>query len=172
MKNVLKAFAVVCLIASCETKSSQPQMDYDKARSSINKSIDAWDTGWENKDVELSIKHYADSTDWTNAFGDRVQTKKELKKLLETIFGLDFVMSGENNYGANEIRFLSDSIASVRTQNIRTKQKWPDGTPMDDRIINHLRVYQNLQGKWLITHHMISQAWPKNRPVDSLTKEN
>ena len=172
MKNVLKALAVVCLIASCETKNSQPQMDFDKARSSINKSIDAWDTGWENKDLELSLKYYADSTDWTNAFSDRVQSKDELKALLENIFALDFVMSGENNYGENEITFLNDSIATVRSLNIRTNQKWPDGSPMDDRYINHLRVYKNIKGEWFIINHMISQAWPKNRPSDTVSIEN
>jgi len=172
MKNIVCALAVVCLMASCETKTSQPQMDYDEARSAINKSIDAWDTGWENKDIELSLKYYADSTDWTNAFGDRVRTKEELRKLLETIFGLDFVMSGENNYGENEITFLNDSIATVRSLNIRKNQKWPDGSPMADRQIHHLRVYKNINGEWLIINHMVSQAWPKNRPVDTLATEN
>ncbi len=172
MKNLAGTLAIVCLIASCETKTSQPQMDYDEARSSINKSIDAWDNGWENKDVELSLKYYADSTDWTNAFGDRVRTKEELRALLETIFGLDFVMSGENDYGENEILFLNDSIATARSLNIRKNQNWPDGTPMADRYNNHLRVYKKINGDWLIISHIISQAWPKNRPVDTLATED
>lgn len=172
MKNVVCALAMVCLIASCETKTSKPQMDNDKARLAIDNSIDAWDTGWKNKDIELSLKYYADSTDWTNAFGDRVRTKEELRSLLENIFGLDFVMSGENNYGENEITFLNDSIATVRSLNIRKNQKWPDGSPMADRYIHHLRVYKNIKGEWMITNHLVSQAWPKNRPVDTLANKD
>lgn len=172
MKSIATTFLVACLLVACETKKTSSPFDYNLAKSSINESINAWDKGWANKDVELSIKHYADSTDWTNAFGDRVQSKEELKNLLTTIFGLDFVMSGENDYGENEIIFLNDSIATVRSLNIRKNQQWPDGTKMDDRYVNHLRVYKNINGQWLIINHMISQAWPKNRPNDSLSVDN
>jgi len=169
MKNIAYAVVLVFLLAGCDNKIVESQIDHAKDAAQIIESIDAWDKAWESKDLQLAIKYYADEIDWTNAFGDRARSKEDLQKLLESIFGLNFVMSGENNYGANDIRFPNDSIATVRTQNIRTNQKWPDGTPMDDRIINHLRVYQNIKGKWLITDHMISQAWPKNKPVDSLT---
>jgi ketosteroid isomerase-like protein len=172
MKNVLKALTVLCLIASCETKTSKPQIDHTKDFAQIIESIDAWNKAWESKDIQLAIKYYADEIDWTNAFGDRVQSKDELKALLESIFDLDFVMSGENDYGQIEIVHLNDSIATVQSKNIRKNQKWPDGLPMDDRYINHLRVYKNIKGEWLIINHMISQAWPKNRPMDRLTTEN
>ncbi|MCR9229261.1 MAG: nuclear transport factor 2 family protein [Flavobacteriaceae bacterium] len=172
MKNVLKALAIVCLMTSCETKTNAPAMDYHRAKSAINQSIDAWDKAWENKDVELSLKYYADSIDWTNAFGDRVRTKDELRALLENIFGLDFVMAGENNYGENEITFLSDSIATVRSLNIRKNQKWPNGSPMDDRHIHHLRVFKNIHGEWLIVNHLVGQAWQKNPQADTLAIED
>jgi|GEM_PF-1208325 len=172
MKNVLKALAIVCFMASCESKTAHPKMDYDKAKSAINESIAAWDKGWESKDIGLSLKHYADSTDWTNAFGDRVRTKEELRELLEDIFSLDFVMSGDNNYGENEITFLNDSIATVRSLNIRKNQNWPDGSPMDDRQIHHLRVFKNVNGEWLIVNHLVGQAWQKNPQVDTLTIED
>ena len=72
-------------------------------------------------------------------------------------------MAGENHYGENEITFIDDRTATVRSQNVRKNQKWPDGSKMDDRVVNHLRVYQKMGGRWLITDHMISQAWPKQR---------
>lgn len=74
---------------------------------------------------------------------------------------MDFVMSGENNYGDNEITFIDENHAKVRSQNIRKNQKWPDGSKMDDRYINHLRIYQKMNGSWVITDHKISQAWPR-----------
>ncbi|MDH3648542.1 MAG: hypothetical protein OEQ53_02610 [Saprospiraceae bacterium] len=128
----------------------------------INKSIENWDKAWETKNLELAVKNYADVTDWTNAFGDRVQSKVQLRKLLAIIFSMNFVMIGENNYEKNEIIFLNDSIATVRSKNIRKNQEWADGSKMADRHINHLRVYHKFDGEWLIVNHMISQAWPKD----------
>lgn len=168
MKCLGLSFAVLGLLMACNTQKTETAIDYSKVKTQINESIEAWDKGWETKDLELSLKYYADDTDWTNAFGDRVQSKTELRQLLETIFGLDFVMAGENDYGENEITFLSDSIATARSLNIRKNQKWPDGSQMDDRHINHLRIYENKNGKWLIINHMISQAWPKRQPKDTV----
>jgi ketosteroid isomerase-like protein len=111
--------------------------------------------------VEAVLAGYSEDVDWTNAFGDRVQDKQELRALLETIFSLDFVMSGENNYQAPEIDFLSKDIALVRSVNVRSGQKWPDGSLMKDRIINHLRVFKKTGREWLCINHMISQAHDK-----------
>lgn len=129
----------------------------------IKQSIQNWDVAWEEKDVALALEDYAQKLDWTNAFGDRVQSKQELKALLTTIFSLDFVMSGSNHYGEPEIEFLTDEYALARSTNVRSGQKWPDGSPMDDRIIHHLRLYKKEEGKWMIFNHMISQAHQKER---------
>jgi len=99
--------------------------------------------------------------DWTNAFGARVKSKVELKKLLEEIFNMDFVMAGQQNYVENDIDFLSLNIALVRSKNIRKNQKWSDGTTMQDRHISHLRIFQREHGTWKIVSHMISQAQEK-----------
>ncbi|MEM9363699.1 MAG: nuclear transport factor 2 family protein [Bacteroidota bacterium] len=127
----------------------------------IKESITQYDKGWDAKDVNSVLEYYDEDVDWTNAFGDRVQGKTELRTLLETIFSLDFVMSGENNYQEPEISFPQPNLALARSVNIRTGQKWPDGSPMKDRVINHLRVYQKIAGEWKIVHHMISQAHDK-----------
>ncbi|MCK0162116.1 hypothetical protein [Allomuricauda sp. F6463D] len=81
-------------------------------------------------------------------------------------------MVGENDFSDNEITYLNDSIAMVKSQNIRKNQEWPDGSKMDDRYVNHLRVYKNKDGEWLIINHMISQAWPKRRPIITSVTEN
>ena len=127
----------------------------------IKESITQYDTGWDAKDVDSVLECYAEDVDWTNAFGDRVQGKTELRTLLETIFSLDFVMSGKNIYQEPEIIFPEPNLALARSVNTRTGQQWPDGSPMKDRIINHLRVYQKMAGEWKIVHHMISQAHDK-----------
>lgn len=164
MKKFVIVFLIIPLLLSCNSQETKSPKDFTRDESAINQSIQDWDNAWGNKNVELAIKHYSNKTDWTNAFGRRVQSKDELKDLLKFIFNMDFVMDGENNYGKNEITFLNDSTATVRSKNIRINQRWPDGSRMDDRHINHLRIYQNINGNWLITNHMISQAWPHKNP--------
>ncbi len=129
----------------------------------IKKLIDDSDKGWETKNLEVVLQGYSEDIDWTNAFGDRRHGKEELRGLLDTIFGLDFVMAGKNNYQKPDITFPSKEIALARSINVRTGQKWPDGSPMDDRIINHLRVYKLIDGNWVCINHMISQAHNKLR---------
>ena len=127
----------------------------------IKQNIEDYDQGWDAKDLETVLKGYSNDVDWTNAFGDRVQGKEELRELLEIIFSLDFVMSGKNNYKRPDINFLTNEIALVRSTNIRTGQQWPDGSAMNDRVINHLRVFEKRDGTWLCINHMISQAHDK-----------
>ncbi|MGS2727979.1 YybH family protein [Psychroserpens sp. BH13MA-6] len=159
MKKLSLILIVPFLLISCN--QNPDPFDHSNDIESIKKSIDNYDKGWDSKDLELVLNEYSEDIDWTNAFGDRVQGKKELKSLLKTIFSLDFVMSGKNNYKEPEIEFLSEDIALVRSVNIRTNQKWPDGRDMDDRIINHLRVFKRIDNKWLCINHMISQAHNK-----------
>ncbi len=138
--------------------SSLAQNNQESDRQAINQAIENWDKAWETKDIDLALLDYSNNIDWTNAFGARVHDKAELKALLGKIFAMDFVMAGVNNYGPPDIDFLSNRIATAYSLNIRKNQKWPDGTTMPDRRIAHLRVFQKIDGKWLITHHMISQA--------------
>jgi len=160
-KNIL-VFALITFTLSTYSQKSESSNDTEKEKTLIDLTIQDWDKAWETKDLELALKHYSNNIDWTNAFGDRVQSKDELKQLLSFIFKMDFVMTGENNYGKNEITLLNDNTAKVRSINIRKNQQWADGSKMDDRRINHLRIYQKINGRWLITDHMISQAWPKD----------
>lgn len=160
MKNLILAFSCTLLCFGGISQANEDKGPSDQEV--INQTIQDWDNAWETKNLELALKHYAKDADWTNAFGDRVQSKNELRELLQFIFNMDFVMAGENNYGENEIKFINGQTATVRSQNIRKNQEWADGSKMDDRYINHLRVYRKVDGRWLITDHMISQAWPKS----------
>jgi len=161
MKKIGSAIFTLFLLMSCDPQDSRSSSDLTNDEAAINRSIEDWDNAWATKNLDLAIKHYANETDWTNAFGDRVRSKDELEELLGFIFNLDFVMAGENEYGKSEITFLNKRTATVRSQNIRKNQKWADGSLMEDRYVNHLRVYQKIDGIWLITNHMISQEHKK-----------
>lgn len=128
----------------------------------ILKIFDSWNQGWAEKDVTLAIKDYSEDVDFTNAFGDRFQGKESLKKGLEFIFSLPFVMAGNSsNSEFTDITFLSSDIALVRSKLIRTGQQTSKGKIMPDRHINHLRVIKLIDGEWKIVSHLISDANPK-----------
>jgi len=161
MKNLIILILTVASLFGCNSNNTNIKSGSEQDKQAILKTIEDWDRAWGDKDVELAIKDYSKEIDWTNAFGDRVNSKAELKQLLQTIFAMDFVMTGENNYGKSEIEFVNSNVAIVRSQNIRKNQTWPDGIKMADRYVNHLRVYQNIDGSWKIVSHMISQAHQK-----------
>lgn len=152
---------MIALMFGCKSEKKEIGIDRDKESKEILKTIDNWNEGWDLKDVELAIKDYSKNTDWTNAFGDRMQSKSELRQLLTEIFAMDFVMDGTDDYANDDVQFLTDNIALLRSTNVRTGQKWSDGTLMNDRYIHHLRVYQKINNEWKIISHMISQAQEK-----------
>ncbi|WP_350291696.1 SgcJ/EcaC family oxidoreductase [uncultured Croceitalea sp.] len=161
MNKIALIFFMIALTLGCKSEKKEIKIDRDKDSKEILKTIDNWNEGWDKKDVELAISDYSKDTDWTNAFGDRMQSKSELRQLLTEIFAMDFVMNGVDNYINDDVKFLTDDIALLRSTNIRTGQKWSDGTLMNDRYIHHLRVFQKTENKWEITNHMISQAHEK-----------
>jgi uncharacterized protein (TIGR02246 family) len=141
--------------ASCEAQS-------DADEKAILETFESWNRGWEQANADLAVEDYADDTDWTNAFGDRFQGKAALREGLAHIFGLGFVMSGDsagNEY--NDVTFLGPDVAMVRSKLVRSGQRTSTGEVMPDRHINHLRVYQKQNGRWLIVSHLISQAKEK-----------
>lgn len=137
----------------------------------IIQALESWNEGWATKDADLAVQDYAPDIDWTNAFGDRYQDRESLRKGLEFIFGLDFVMAG--NSGRNEfedVTFLTPNIAMLRSKLVRTGQKTSAGEVMPDRQIHHLRVFKRREGKWQIVSHLISQSHPKGRAATSNLK--
>lgn len=157
----ISAIVLLLLIVTLTCAFTLMKPDRTADKEAILKTIENHNKGWENRDVALVLTDYADSIDWTNAFGDRVRTKTELRTLLTEIFSLDFVMAGKQNYVENDLTFLSDNIALLRSRNLREGQKYSNGQAMPDRDINHLRVYEKIEGQWKIVSHMISQAHVK-----------
>ena len=136
--------------------------DAETDKQAILATFDAWNEGWQQRDVVRALTHYADDVDWTNAFGDRYQSRAELEQGLSFIFGLDFVMAGSSETNAyTDIRFLSDAIAVVRSKLIRSNQETSEGVVMPARRINHLRVFEKRDGQWLIVSHLIAQEQDK-----------
>lgn len=135
----------------------------------IIKTLESWNQGWAKKDAALAVQDYANDVDWTNAFGDRFQRRDELRKGLEFIFSLDFVMAGVS--GKNEFEdviFLAPDIALLRSKLVRTGQKTSAGEKMPDRQIHHLRALKRRNGTWKIVSHLISQSHPKGLPINKI----
>ena len=131
-------------------------------REAVLATLESWNRGWAERNAELAVQDYAEDTDWTNAFGVRFRGRDELRKGLEFIFGLDFVMAGDS--GGNEfeeVTFLGPETALIRSKLVRVGQETREGQSMKDRHIHHLRVLQKRQGQWLVVSHLISQAKEK-----------
>ena len=156
----MKSLTLVVLVAI--TWSSNCAAHTEADRKAILETFDSWNQGWAEADAALAVRDYADDTDWTNAFGDRFEGKAALREGLEYIFSLGFVMAGDS--GGNEytdIRFLGEGVAIVRSKLVRSGQRTSSGEEMPDRHINHLRVYEKREDRWLIVSHLISQAKEK-----------
>ncbi|WP_428410113.1 YybH family protein [Hyphococcus sp.] len=151
----------VCLIAfACMYAPVLAETAGDEA--AVLATLESWNRGWAEKDAALAVQDYSDDTDWTNAFGDRFQTREALQEGLEFIFSLDFVMAGDS--AGNEfadVTFLTPDIALIRSKLVREGQQFSTGEVRPDRHINHLRVLERRDGKWQIVSHMISQALEK-----------
>ena len=136
--------------------TGQAQSDADEA--AILATFESWNQGWATGDAAMAVQDYADDTDWTNAFGDRFQSRQTLQEGLEHIFSLGFVMAGQsagNEYA--DVTFLGPDIALVRSKLVRAGQETSTGETMPDRHINHLRVLQRRGNRWLIVSHLIAQ---------------
>ncbi len=156
----MKSSIAIVLLLWLAGNAAYAQTDSDiKA---IKKTLESWNQGWAKKDVTLAVQDYAENIDWTNAFGDRFTSRAELKKGLEFIFSLDFVMAGDS--GENEfedVTLLKPDVALFRSKLIRRGQKTAHGNTMPDRHIHHLRVLNRIDGKWRIVSHLISQSHEK-----------
>ncbi len=154
MNKLISTLICTVLLATSATVFASEE---DKAL--ILETLESWDQGWEHRNADMAVSDYAEDADWTNAFGDRYQSKEELRKGLEFIFSLDFVMAGDSEgHEFDDITFLSSNVALVRSKLVRVNQKTSTGMLMPDRHIDHLRVYHKRSGQWLIVSHMISQA--------------
>ncbi|CAN5480433.1 hypothetical protein BH23BAC3_BH23BAC3_24130 [soil metagenome] len=120
MKKIVLVFFMIGLTIGCQSEKKETRIDRDKESKEIVKTIDNWNAGWDAKDAELAVKDHSENTDWTNAFGDRMQSKSELRELLVEIFEMDFVMDGVDNYVNDDVQFLTDDIALLRSNQCLT----------------------------------------------------
>jgi len=160
---ILRRFSLVLVIVfSAITACASADQSTAVERRAVLKALDSWKQGWKKKDATLAVADYAEDADWTNAFGDRFKNRADLLKGLEFIFNLDFVMAGNSSDdGYQEVTFLTNNVALVRSQVLRKGQLTGTGQTMRDREINHLRVLHKNDGRWLIVSHLISQAKEK-----------
>jgi uncharacterized protein (TIGR02246 family) len=138
----------------------------------VKKTLESWNQGWAKKDADLALQDYAVDIDWTNAFGDRFKGRDALKKGLEFIFSLDFVMAGSSgDHAFEDVTFLTPDVALLRSKLVRRGQKTSTGQMMTDRHIHHLRVLHRRNGEWKIVSHLISQSHKKGGNSASLTSK-
>ena len=157
----MKTIVLVLAIAFVLPNTAYSQSSEDTA--AVLAVFESWNEGWAEADAIRAVQDYAEDTDWTNAFGDRILGRDALRKKLQHIFNLDFVMAGDS--GGNEyadVTFLSPDVALIRSKLVRAGQQTSTGTTMPDRHINHLRVLRRQGGKWQIVSHLISQAKEKS----------
>jgi len=134
----------------------------DGEHEAVLETLESWKKGWRTRDASIAVRDYAEDTDWTNAFGDRFEGRDALEKGLAFIFSLDFVMTGQSEgHSFEDVTFLTPDVALIRSKLVRSGQETGTGEVMNDRHINHLRVLQKREGRWLIVSHMISQAKEK-----------
>ena len=124
----------------------------------ITAAIERWNEGWRTKDAKLAASAYSDDADWTNAFGFHERGREAITSHLHQVFKLPYVMAATSRIAGQEIRFLSDDVAIVRTRVERTGQATPDGRPLGPRSTHHLRVFAKHGDQWVIVSHLISDA--------------
>ena len=137
----------------------------EKDRAAIEAALSNWLAAWETKDPALAARDYSADADWTNAFGMTRRGREEIEALLTEVFGLPFVMAGDTVYPPPEIRFLTETIALVRTEARREGQMTSDGESLGVRRTTHLRVFEKRKDEWLIVSHLISDARDTERPA-------
>lgn len=156
----MRATISILLMGLAVSCASTPPVGSDRA--AVLATLDSWNRGWAEADASVAVMDYSEDADWTNAFGDRFQGRDALRKGLEYIFSLEFVMAGASSDNEfSDVTFLAPDIALLRSKLVRTGQEMSSGARMSDRHIHHLRVLQRRDGQWQIVSHLISQAREK-----------
>lgn len=157
------ALLVFLTLAGCALMPNASAGDDDaKAIAAV---IDTWNHGWAVKDAKLAASGYSGDADWTNAFGMSAKGRGDIEKVLAHVFGLPFVMAAtQSQVKEQNIRFVNQQVALVRTVVERTGQKAPDGQPLGVRHTHHLRVFSKTEEGWTIVSHLISDARDRTSP--------
>ena len=151
MKSCLVALFLLAAPVSATAQGFGTSVD----STSIFTALENWEAAWEVRDPVLAARDYSDDADWTNAFGMRRIGKADIEELLVNVFELPFVMAGRTNYEYHDLRFMTPTIALMRSRALREGQQLPDGTVEDTRRTNHLRVFEKRSGTWYVVSHLI-----------------
>ena len=147
---VISASAIASSAAIAQ--SSNPSASDSAA---IMAAMANWERAWQVLDPELGASDYTDDADWTNAFGMRRHGRDSIQAVLGEAFGLPFVVAGETSYEYHDLRFLTSSVALLRSRAIRVGQQLPSGEVEEPRRTNHLRVFVKTGDGWQILSHLI-----------------
>lgn len=150
----LAYLAIGLVLASCATVPAPSAAE----REAVERSIDRWNTAWRTKDAALAASDYSADADFTNAFGQARQGRREIERLLAEVFALPFVMAGESRVVEQTVRFPSPDVAVATTLVERRGQQSANGEPLGPRQTSHLRVFLKTDGRWVIVSHLISDA--------------
>ena len=154
MRTVLLFLLV--LLGMANVRASEDQQTSDQA--AIERAIENWNVAWKVKDPKLAAQDYSDNADWTNAFGMSRVGRVEIEKLLTEVFALPFVMAGDSETVAQDIRFIKPDLALVITRVQRKGQRNPTGQDIGQRRTSHLRVFAKTGDGWQVVSHLISDA--------------
>jgi uncharacterized protein (TIGR02246 family) len=134
-------------------------------RAAILAAVEDWDVAWKTRDAALAARNYAPDAEWTNAFGMSRRGEVEIRKLLDEVFALPFVMSGESKTVDQVLRILKPDVVLVVTRVERVGQRSPSGGEVGTRRTTHHRVFQKRGGRWQIVSHLISDARDTQQPA-------
>lgn len=147
---------LLVLLGMASVRASEDQQVPDQV--AIERAIENWNAAWKAKDPELAAQDHSNNTDWTNAFGMSRVGRIEIEKLLTEAFALPFVMAGDNETVAQDIRFVKPDLALVLTRVQRKGPRNPTVQDIGQRRTSHLRVFAKADGSWQIISHLISDA--------------
>ncbi len=153
MKSVI--VCLICLLALLVKSTAQKNNGNDSLE--IVNKIDDWNQGWKIKDHKLATKWYAESAEFTNAFGQHKVGQRAIEGLLNEVFQLPFVMAGDSKVGRQEMIWITKDVVLVVTVIERAGQQSPDGKQLGLRKTSHHRIFKK-EKEWLIAGHLISDA--------------
>ena len=153
----MRLFAAALWASAIASSTSVAQRVSSSAADSaaIMSAMANWERAWQVLDPELAARDYTDDADWTNAFGMRRHGRDSIQAVLAQAFALPFVVAGETTYEYHDLRFLTSSVALLRSRAIRVGQQLPSGEVEEPRRTNHLRVFVRRGGQWQILSHLI-----------------
>ena len=114
---------------------------------------------WGRGDAAAVASYYADDAEWTNAFGDVVRGRADLRAFLTWLFAQDDEATSAGEMTESRLislRYLGDDVAVAHGQTRSTRGEARSGEATRQ---NHVTfVWAKVEGEWRIVHQMIMDA--------------